>query len=500
MFRIKKYEVLTTLGLLSFYLITRLYNIMSLPIFTDEAIYTRWSQIARLDPNWRFISLTDGKQPLFVWINMVFMRFISDPLLSGRLVSVFAGVLIMAGLYFLGRELFNKKVGLISALIYIIYPFSLVYDRMALYDSLVATGAVWSIFFEVLLVKRKRLDIALILGMVLGLSVLTKTSGFLFIYLLPVSLLLFNFKDKKRKNLFIRWALLAFVSALFAYIYYSVLRLSPFFHIINEKNTIFVYPLKEWLSHPLTFFMSNIKGMMDWLIKYMTIITLSLVPLSFLIYKKKFLEKSFLFLWFLFPFIALALFGKTLYPRFILFMTIPLILLCAVSINEIFTLAKSNTGKFIILAIFSILMLRSDFYVLSDFTKAPIPQSDLDQYIISWPAGGGVKEAVTFFQNQSKNQKIFVGTEGTFGLMPYALEIYFYNNKNVEIKGFWPIGDKLPPEVVLASKSKPTYFLFYQPCISCQGIGLAPISWPLKEEFRILKGNGLLTVYKVRPQ
>lgn len=500
MFKFKKIEVITALGLLLAFFATRLYNIMSLPIFTDEAIYTRWSQIARLDPNWRFISLTDGKQPLFVWINMVFMKFISDPLLSGRLVSVFAGVMTMAGLYFLGRELFNRKVGLIASLLYVIFPFALVYDRMALYDSLVATGAVWSMFFEVLLIKKKRLDIALILGMVLGLSVLTKTSGFLFIYLIPISLLLFEFKDKNKKDLFVRWTVLAIVSAAFAYLYYSVLRLSPFFHIIDEKNTIFVYPVKEWLSHPFLYFMSNLKGMMDWLIRYMTIIALCLVPLSFLIYNKKFFEKSFLFLWFFLPFIALALDGKTLYPRFILFMTMPLLILCALSISEIFSRIKGKTVAVLVFIFFTFLMFRSDFYILTDFAKAPIPRSDLDQYILSWPAGVGVKEAVAFFKKESKNHKIFIGTEGTFGLMPYGLEIYLYNNPNVKIKGFWPISDTLPKEAAAAAKEMPSYFLFYQSCTQCQWIGIAPISWPLKKELQIPKSVGELTVYRVIPQ
>src|SRR3989338_10802838 len=118
------------------YFATRLYNILDLQMFTDEAIYTRWSQIARYDANWRFISLTDGKQPSFVWADMIVMRFVNDPLLAGRLVSVLAGIVSLVGIYFLASEIFkNKKIGYIAAVIYIIYPFSLVYDRMALYES-----------------------------------------------------------------------------------------------------------------------------------------------------------------------------------------------------------------------------------------------------------------------------------------------------------------------------------------------------------------------------
>src|SRR3989338_4697233 len=91
-------ELIILVLLTCVYFFLRLYQIMSLPIFTDEAIYTRWSQIARFDASWFFISLVDGKQPFFIWLNMTLMGVIHDPLLSGRLISVFAGFAAMAGL------------------------------------------------------------------------------------------------------------------------------------------------------------------------------------------------------------------------------------------------------------------------------------------------------------------------------------------------------------------------------------------------------------------
>src|SRR3990167_2856565 len=103
-----KIELITAVFLTVAYFFLRLYRLMSLPIFTDEAIYTRWSQIARFDAGWRFISLTDGKQPLFVWFDMVVMKFIQDPLMAGRIVSVLTGFFTMIGLFFLGREIFKN--------------------------------------------------------------------------------------------------------------------------------------------------------------------------------------------------------------------------------------------------------------------------------------------------------------------------------------------------------------------------------------------------------
>ena len=183
MLSLSKYvkPILIVFALVTLFFATRLYNLTSLPLFTDEAIYVRWAQIAEQDANWRFISLTDGKQPSFVWAEIVAMKFVDDPLLAGRLVSVFSGLFGMIGIFFLASEIFkNKRTGFIASFLYIIYPFSLVYDRMALYDSMVATASIWSLFFAILLIRYRRLDISLILGMVLGAGVLTKTSNFFF--------------------------------------------------------------------------------------------------------------------------------------------------------------------------------------------------------------------------------------------------------------------------------------------------------------------------------
>src|SRR5258706_13140854 len=96
---VKKYykEILFALFTIGIFFLLRLTNIMHLPIFTDEAIYTRWAQIAHQDANWRFISLTDGKQPLFVWLDMIIIPFVRDPLFAGRLFSVLSGLASMIG-------------------------------------------------------------------------------------------------------------------------------------------------------------------------------------------------------------------------------------------------------------------------------------------------------------------------------------------------------------------------------------------------------------------
>src|SRR3989338_10679554 len=98
--------IILLLGLITF--VTRVISLLNVPIFTDEAIYIRWAQIGLNDPVHRYISLTDGKQPLLTWLMYPMLKIFSDPLFAGRFVSVLAGVGSAIGIYFVGKKLFNR--------------------------------------------------------------------------------------------------------------------------------------------------------------------------------------------------------------------------------------------------------------------------------------------------------------------------------------------------------------------------------------------------------
>jgi len=442
-----------------------------MPIFTDEAIYLRWAQIALHDSSWRFISLTDGKQPLFVWFAMIFMKFIQDPLFAGRLVSVFTGFFTLIGLWFLSLELFkSKKISFLSSILYIFFPFAQVYDRMAMMDSMVGAFSIWALYFSVLLVRKARLEIAYTLGFIIGGGILTKSTNFFSIYLLPFTLLLFDFGKENFKKRLIKWVILFFFSILIAYGLYGILRLSPLFSMVTTKNATFVYPFSEWISHPFTFFLGNLRGLTDWLISYLGIAYAALILISLIFVKKFFKSKVILLIYFILPFTALALFGRVIFPRFIYFMSLFLLPLAAEGLDTVLTFSKkiikynkyyNVSGVLIIFVIISYSAL-SCYELITNPKLAPIATSDSNQYLNNWSAGWGVNDTVNFLKQEMSKGKIFVGTEGTFGLMPLSLELYLVDNKNITIKGYWPINE-FPNEALSYSKKMPAYFIFYQP-------------------------------------
>ncbi len=484
-------------GLALLFAVTRLINLKIIPIFTDEAIYSYWAQVALHDPANRFISLEDGKQPLFIWLAAAFQRFVTDPLVATRLVSVLAGIGSLIGIYLLARTLFNKKAALLAAIFYIVLPFTILYDRMGLYDSLLTALGIYTVLLTIKMAKEPRLDLALLNGFAIGLGMITKSTAQLFLYFIPVSLIMFNIKREKLVSRFTKWVSLTLVTIFLSQIIYNSLRLSPLFYLIDRKNHEFIRTFSQVLNNPFLHFQSNIQTMILWLLQYngplfMILLTAAII-LGFIKRQKQAIYLSFFVLA---PILIEGLFNQVLYPRFSLFFfPYAIILICAFLV-KLSTSKKYAKYFWPLIAVTLIFPLINSFLLLTNPPKATIADSDKNQYLNSWPAGYGVEQVIKIVKADSAGQKVYVGTEGTFGLLPYALQIYFYGNQNVEIVGFWPVRD-IPNQVMQQAKSKKTYFIFNE----TQNIGDNSINPHLKLIAKYQKGSGdsFMHLFKVLP-
>ncbi|HXS14742.1 MAG TPA: hypothetical protein VN711_01315, partial [Candidatus Saccharimonadales bacterium] len=268
-----------------------------------------------------------------------------------------------------------------------------------------------------------------------------------------------------------------------------------FFHIINDKNAVFVYPVSEWIQHPLRFFLGNLSGLWNWFIGYMSWPILIALVASLFVWKKYSWEKLLLIIYFAAPFFALALFGKVLYPRFILFMTVILLPMLALLIYALFERMKHKIWAVVITVLLLVLWVRADYFIVTNFPIAPIPQPDLMQYSNDWPAGGGIHQIISYLGQQAQTHKIYVASEGTFGSLPtYAVEIYLGENTNVEKGGIWPVPADIPTFLLKDADVMPTYMIFNQ-------TQLVPSGWPLKLIAKYQKGvgNSYISLYQVIP-
>ncbi|MDP3998635.1 MAG: hypothetical protein Q8P89_03400, partial [bacterium] len=227
---------------------------------------------------------------------------------------------------------------------------------------------------------------------------------------------------------------------------------------------------------------------------YLTWPVLGLIIGSVLFIFKNPKEKLLLITWFILPFVALAFFGKVLYPRFIFFMTLPLLILAAVFLDYIVGWVKTRVLSIIIILAVVAYPLFFIWQIIFNLYQAPIPKSDRGQYLNDWPAGGGVKEALDFFTNESQKGKIAIFTDGTFGLMPYSFELYLVDHPNVKIRGVWPL-EKVPEEALETAKERPTYLVTNQ-------LQKIPPEWSLKLLAEYPKGESkiFLRIFAVIPQ
>ncbi|MFZ2199886.1 MAG: glycosyltransferase family 39 protein, partial [Microgenomates group bacterium] len=162
--RLKKIEWFSLVAIVVVYIGLTFSNLTKLPIFVDEALYLRWGQIAGNDATWRFISLTDGKQPLYTWVAAASMRIFSDPLYAGRFVSALCGLFTLLGIMYTGWLLSGKKLAFWAGLFTLFSPFLFFYNRFAVMEGMEVMFGVWIFNLSILLAKTRRLDVALILG------------------------------------------------------------------------------------------------------------------------------------------------------------------------------------------------------------------------------------------------------------------------------------------------------------------------------------------------
>jgi hypothetical protein len=94
---------------------------------------------------------------------------------------------------------------------------------------------------------------------------------------------------------------------------------------------------------------------------------------------------------------------------------------------------------------------------------------------------------------ESRKGNVVVYTEGTFGLLPYGLEIWLVDKPNIVIHGIWPLTETLPSEVAESVKKYPTYLVANDPKD-------VPKGWPLTLIASYPKGlrkDRTLRLYKI---
>ncbi len=410
----------------------RFWNLNSLPIFADESIYVRWSQVMRAESSLRFLPLSDGKQPFYMWSMMPLLKLFTDPLLAGRTLSALAGLGTIAGTALAAWLVFkNHRAVFLASAISATLPFLVFFDRMALVDSLLTMFFIWTFNFAWVSITYSRLDMAMLAGFSAGFAWLTKSPAIFALLLLPTLLLLSN-----RKKI-IKSCGLILVTFIIAFSMYQILRLGPEFQMIALRNKDYVFPLWEVLfRHPLDPLKPHLIDVFNFYLYLLTPIGLLLAIWGvFAGQLSHWRTRVILVLWALAPVFAQAAIAKAFTARYILF-SVPFVILLIVHALE--HIGQRTQKHFLSLAAAGLLIISSlilDVLFLTRPQSAPMHHNERSGYLEEWTAGYGLKEVSQYLRQAAQSGPVLVGSEGFFGTPFNALQLYLNDVPNVRVIG-----------------------------------------------------------------
>lgn len=140
MLKIQQHSKIYLAIILIFTFILRVIYLNEIPngFFTDEAsnaydaysvLHTLKDQYGKFLP-WYFKSANDYREGLYIYIMFPFIKIFGLNPLGARIISSIIGTLTVLVTYYLSKEIFNQKVGLLSSLFLAIIPWHIHFSRV----------------------------------------------------------------------------------------------------------------------------------------------------------------------------------------------------------------------------------------------------------------------------------------------------------------------------------------------------------------------------------
>ena len=139
----------------------RLYNLSGESVWLDEVVSIEYAKLNIPDQIRLIFEDADNNPPLYYTILHYWIAWFGDSEFSSRLPSAIFGSLSILFIYMVGCALFDKKVGIISALVLAISEFNIQYSQEARAYSLMAMLTLISYYYFLrIMVSRRTIDSA----------------------------------------------------------------------------------------------------------------------------------------------------------------------------------------------------------------------------------------------------------------------------------------------------------------------------------------------------
>ncbi len=480
------------LFLLAIFLFSRTLNLRQFPLFEDEAAYIYFADLARENffNHWSE-SFRLGLGPVFPNIAAITMRFIPDIVIAARLTSALLSILSFYSIGVIAEALLDKKASFFARVLYLILPFTFLYDRLAMLDGAAMSFTYFVIAFFIRFTQGyKYFWVGIFIG--LYLAVLTKPTGFLAFALGPlVSVALVMQKQKSLKKLVYFLGVIGIVEitaiiCILATISSSLDIFIPVYDRVVDTKT----------SIPLWLMRENAHKALVWIRQYSSsfLIWLSLIGAVFVCLRRRWSIPFFL-LWGGIALIISIFVSKFWYPRYILPGTGVLILLASYALSFLWQIKKNLPfGKIlvpVVITLFFWQMAKNDYLLVFNPEKAIMPAEDRVLYFELWTSGVFAGKAKEFFIERLKEEQNVTIFTDTMKILHAGITMELEReNKNFSGKMLreltFPAGS-LPKEIKDSLKDRKKIYLVFTRYPS------PPQEWGLKQEadYQTISGSAL---------
>jgi 4-amino-4-deoxy-L-arabinose transferase-like glycosyltransferase len=206
------------------------------------------------------------KFPLYPFLISIVQKFVSNWVISGRLISLFSILIITIGLYNITRDLFDHKAAFFSSMIFALFPESLIQSNSVNRDPCFLAVFIWAVYYLQKAIETRRI-LHFISGLFLILfSGMFRAEGLIIWPIYTCFLIAMAIKNQSNRRKYV------FLLSLWVFIPICIIFLSYF--LINS-NTMFQNHFSRWINtfavdiNPLIFFdnynwiYSNLQQMND---------------------------------------------------------------------------------------------------------------------------------------------------------------------------------------------------------------------------------------------
>lgn len=482
------------------YFIAHFATIQSLPIFADEAIYVRWTQLMIDDWNqYAFFSLNDGKTPLLYWLLIPTQLLPFDNVISARLFSVLVGFLQIIAMGWVAYVFSARRLGIVLSMALTAFlPFWFFHHNFVLLDGFLTLWLTLFLGVTQLLFTHisRRLDsktdtlkynpgesvkrfgkniflliwdarfLILLNGSIFGLALLTKLPAILAVPAFFILVFYFPFNEHRSSkpnhtnlpihHIIIR-SLALVISIAIGISIFAVLFFHPAFPQLFSRGGDFLFPVSDILFGGA--WKDTIPNIPNYIYTFFTYLTppVSFIIIASLFYKYGKARAHTLFWMGIFFLLPIMILGRVVYPRYLFPASLFFTLSAALTIETMAFKIKEQTVSILgfVTALALALLVSNTVSISASYiyiyatnpNELPLTSADAGQYLYEWSAGYGIKETSALLLEMAKDGNVIAATEGSFGTLPDGIMAYLHNKDltNVFLDGIgYPLSiDKL---------------------------------------------------------